>query len=173
MAGENTARLKYTAGVPAAPNAGSIYVLVWKPDMSQVFNGSLGVFQDYDNGSNRDSQGVRVTEVNTGDSEHFYYFSNSGELLASATYPCIWYVQSGLEMAEGDEQIGVGEIGPQPASQLFAEADLVVDKTTNPLAWDLVWYKRGTATELMRKPLKDVNGDAIAATSTVIGRIQE
>lgn len=53
------------------------------------------------------------------------------------------------------------------------EADVKIDKTTNPAAWDMVWYEAGTATELMRKRIRDVNDGAIAATTTAIGRLAE
>lgn len=59
------------------------------------------------------------------------------------------------------------------AVQLVLEADLVVDKTTNPAAWELVWYQRGTLIEQLRKPIKDVDGNPIASTGTVVGAFQE
>lgn len=54
-------------------------------------------------------------------------------------------------------------------------ADRYIDKTTDPTAWALVLFKKGTGllgvgTELLRQPLYDVNGVALNSTTTVIGR---
>jgi len=51
------------------------------------------------------------------------------------------------------------------------EADVVVDKTQTP--WEIVWREKGTATELFRKQLKDVDGANVTSTSTVIGQAVE
>jgi hypothetical protein len=59
------------------------------------------------------------------------------------------------------------------AVQDVLEADVVIDKTTDPDEWAIVFYKRGTATELFRKNLKDVDGDPLASTSVVVGRAVE
>ena len=53
-----------------------------------------------------------------------------------------------------------------------AEGDTYVDKTSTP--WQLVVHKKGdSGTEYVRKDLKDVDGNNIAATTTVIGRHEE
>ena len=53
-----------------------------------------------------------------------------------------------------------------------AEGDTYVDKTPTP--WQLVVHKKGdSGTEYVRKDLKDVDGNNIAATTTVIGRHEE
>jgi hypothetical protein len=48
------------------------------------------------------------------------------------------------------------------------EGDYKIDITTTP--WDLVVYKKGTSTELIRKELKDIAGVNITAITTVIGQ---
>ena len=51
------------------------------------------------------------------------------------------------------------------------EGDAKIDTTTTP--WDLVIYKKGTSTELIRKKLKDVVGGNITEVTTVIGQQME
>lgn len=52
--------------------------------------------------------------------------------------------------------------------QKMVEADVTIDKGVVP--WAVVWKERGTATELLRKRLKDVDGGNITSVSTVIGQ---
>jgi len=52
----------------------------------------------------------------------------------------------------------------------IAEADMKVDKTTDPDAWRIVFYKKGTEIVLMTKLINDVDGNAIASEYTVIGQ---
>lgn len=54
------------------------------------------------------------------------------------------------------------------AVQKMVEADVTIDKTVTP--WAVVWKERGTATEILRKRLKDVDGVNITSVSTVIGQ---
>jgi hypothetical protein len=49
-------------------------------------------------------------------------------------------------------------------------ADRKIDKTTDPLHWDEVLLEEGTANELVRRELFDVDGTALAAETTRIGR---
>lgn len=56
----------------------------------------------------------------------------------------------------------------------LAQADLVIDTDVSP--WALVWIEKdtgalGVGTELLRQTLRDVNGDPITATTTVIGQV--
>ena len=53
----------------------------------------------------------------------------------------------------------------------ISEADVKVD--TEPTPWQLVFYKKGTSTELARKNLKDVAGNNLTSITTVIGQIVE
>lgn len=53
----------------------------------------------------------------------------------------------------------------------LAEADWVIDKTTNPAAWRIKIQERGTATVLLTKLLKDVDGSDIASTTTPLGQM--
>ena len=48
------------------------------------------------------------------------------------------------------------------------EADTVID-TSNAAQWVLVFNKKGTSTEIMRKNMVDINGAAITSTSAVVG----
>jgi len=50
----------------------------------------------------------------------------------------------------------------------IAEADTVID-TSNSSQWVLIFKEKGTETEIMRKNLKDINGNAIAASSIIVG----
>lgn len=59
------------------------------------------------------------------------------------------------------------------AIQKLLEADLAVDTSVTP--WALVFLENGTGgigvgMELLRQPLKDVNGNTVTSTSTIIGR---
>lgn len=51
------------------------------------------------------------------------------------------------------------------------EADWSIDKTPTP--WQIVAKKKGTADELIRKDLKDVDGNNVTAVTSVIGRHTE
>lgn len=58
------------------------------------------------------------------------------------------------------------------------EGDHYVDKTTDPLQWQLVITRKGTGgpgvgVELLRKDIKDVDGVALVATTTVRGQFVE
>lgn len=53
----------------------------------------------------------------------------------------------------------------------WLEADVTVDKSSSP--WQIVIKLKGTATELGRKDVKDVDGTALASTSTVRGQLVE
>ena len=50
----------------------------------------------------------------------------------------------------------------------IAEADTVID-TSDSAQWVLIFNKKGTSTEIMRKNLKDINGAAVNATTAVLG----
>ncbi len=50
----------------------------------------------------------------------------------------------------------------------IAEADTVID-TSDSAQWVLIFNKKGTSTEIMRKNLKDINGAAVTATTAVLG----
>jgi len=52
-----------------------------------------------------------------------------------------------------------------------SEGDVSIETTTTP--WNLVVKIKGTATELIRKELKDINDADITAISTVIGKQEE
>jgi len=55
-------------------------------------------------------------------------------------------------------------------SDNIAEADYKIDKTTDPDAWRIVFYEKGTANVLMTKLIKDVDGNAVKSAYTVIGQ---
>ena len=69
------------------------------------------------------------------------------------------------------DQFNTSYIAPDNTGILNIEkllmADVVVDTTTNP--WAIVWKENGTETELLRQPLRDVNGTAIISTTVAIG----
>jgi hypothetical protein len=50
------------------------------------------------------------------------------------------------------------------------ECDMVIDKTTDPAAWRMVFYEKGTSNVLMTKLIKDINGAAISDIDTPVGR---
>ena len=50
----------------------------------------------------------------------------------------------------------------------IAEADTVIN-TSDATQWKVIFNKKGTSTEIMRKNMKDINGAAITATSAVLG----
>jgi hypothetical protein len=50
----------------------------------------------------------------------------------------------------------------------ISEADTVID-TSDATQWVVIWNKKGTSTEIMRKNMNDINGAAITATSAVVG----
>jgi len=50
----------------------------------------------------------------------------------------------------------------------ISEGDMTIDTTATP--WQIVIKKKGTDTELIRKNLKDVNGNNITDVTTVIGQ---
>lgn len=50
----------------------------------------------------------------------------------------------------------------------IAEADTVID-TSDDTQWVLIFNKKGTSTEIMRKNMLDINGAAVTATSAVVG----
>ncbi len=50
----------------------------------------------------------------------------------------------------------------------IAEADTVID-ISNSAQWVLIFNKKGTSTEIMRKNMKDINGAAVTATTAVVG----
>jgi len=52
----------------------------------------------------------------------------------------------------------------------LSEADTKIDKTTDPDAWRIVFYEKGTANVLMTKLIKDVDGATVASPYTVIGQ---
>jgi len=54
------------------------------------------------------------------------------------------------------------------AIQKLQRADMKIDKTGTP--WLIIWLEKGTDTEIMRKELKDVNGNNIAALGVIIGQ---
>ena len=70
---------------------------------------------------------------------------------------------------------GAGLTATQDANLTFikdvTEGDATVDKSGTP--WEWVIKKKGTATELVRKELKDTDGNDVTATSTVIGQHTE
>ena len=50
----------------------------------------------------------------------------------------------------------------------IAEADTVID-TSDATQWILIFNKKGTSTEIMRKNLLDITGAAVTATTAVLG----
>lgn len=81
------------------------------------------------------------------------------------------YTANALEEAPS----GAGLTGTQNTALILIkdimEGDVTIDMTTTP--WQLVVKLKNTATEKLRKDLKDVNGVDIAATSTIIGQVLE
>lgn len=55
----------------------------------------------------------------------------------------------------------------------MSEADVEIDTATTPLQWQEVHKIKDTATELVRKDIKGVDGAAITSTNTVVGQKQE
>ena len=52
----------------------------------------------------------------------------------------------------------------------LSEADTKIDKTTDPDAWRIIFYEKGTANVLMTKLIKSVDGTAVKSEYTVIGQ---
>jgi len=50
----------------------------------------------------------------------------------------------------------------------IAECDMKIDKSSTP--WVIVFYEKGTATEIMKKKLLDIDGNNVAASNVVVGR---
>lgn len=78
------------------------------------------------------------------------------------------YTANSLEEAPS----GAGLTATQDANLTFikevTEGDATIDKSGTP--WDLVIKKKSTATELIRKELKDTDGNAVTGITTVIGQ---
>lgn len=49
------------------------------------------------------------------------------------------------------------------------EADVLVDKTTDPQQWKLVLRRKGSAEVLLTKDLRDIDGVALASEATIVG----
>lgn len=56
------------------------------------------------------------------------------------------------------------------ALQKLARADRKIDKTTNAAHWDEILLEEGTATELLRRELFDVDDNPLQAITTVVGQ---
>lgn len=82
-------------------------------------------------------------------------------------------IGDGTITSSGGGGSGDASLANQIAMLKLLRADIVVDKTTNPAAWSMVWYEAGTANELLRKPIKDVDGAALSSTDTIVGRVQQ
>ena len=50
----------------------------------------------------------------------------------------------------------------------ISEADTVID-TSDATQWVIIWNKKGTSTEIMRKNMIDINAAAVTATTAVVG----
>jgi hypothetical protein len=62
---------------------------------------------------------------------------------------------------------GAAAVSPLDAYEL-AWADQVLDTSTSP--FELVYYRRGTLSELGRQKLYDAAGNALASINTIVGR---
>lgn len=72
------------------------------------------------------------------------------------------------EYATASNQVTLQTIAT--ALQKLARADRKIDKTTNALHWDEVLLEEGTANELLRRELFDVDATPLAAINTVVGQ---
>jgi hypothetical protein len=101
------------------------------------------------------------------------YIRNTEPLDAAGTRTALGMATNNLDtqLAAKASQTSVDTANAVAAAiRKVVEADVIVDKTTNPAAWAFVFRERGTATELFRKNVKDVEGAAIGVTTTVVGQ---
>ncbi len=93
--------------------------------------------------------------------------------------PNNWLTAAGIAASalngKGDWLTSAGYTAPDNTSIAFLKNVLEGDETidTAPTPWERVVKIKSTSTELVRKKLRDVNGNNITATSTVIGRSTE
>jgi hypothetical protein len=67
-----------------------------------------------------------------------------------------------------DDLTQAGGAGDLVLQKKITEADSYIDTSGTP--WLLILKEKGTATEIMRKELKDINGDDVSSSKVVVGQ---
>lgn len=110
MANENKMWFRFASGHAAQGAIGSLYALVFNDD-GEVCNNIGENFQPCPV-PDRDVFGLAPTEIDTGDDESWYYWTNIGDILATVNYRLAIYQTVGLLPQAGDTPVGNGTLGP-------------------------------------------------------------
>jgi len=118
----------------------------------------IGLF--YEDGTKKASQVFRVSKLST--------ISNKLDDTLEDDEGVYRFTENALEQAPSGAGLTEAQQTQLETIYKVAQADMKIDTTSSP--WQLVLLESGTDTEIMRKDLKDKDGNNIASINSLIGQ---
>lgn len=165
MAGTNYIRFSYPSGAAAY----GLYALVYKPDFSQIYNYSTGLFETI-SGPSYASYAIALSEFATLAGDNWFYSPTLGAMDDAVAYPFLVcaYPSSGTATS-GDLSVGNGVVGPDviSASAVVSITPLTATVSAGEVSSnDLVAYQYAGSTYVIA--ITDSTGAAVSLSGKTV-----